>query len=101
VQFTRPVLDVRIATPRARIVHIDLEGTPFTFQPGQAVWLGTHGEDLRKPYSIASSPEDVAREGRLEVLVGLDASSDSGSHLPLQAGMLVDIDGPVGGVPVS
>jgi CDP-4-dehydro-6-deoxyglucose reductase, E3 len=97
VQFTRPVLDVTVATPRARIIHIGLEGLPFTFQPGQAVWLGAHGQELRKPYSIASSPEDVAREGQLEVLVGLDATGDSGPQLPLQAGTLVDVDGPVGG----
>jgi CDP-4-dehydro-6-deoxyglucose reductase, E3 len=96
VQFTRPVLDVSIATPRARIIHIDLQGMPFTFLPGQAVWVGAQGEELRKPYSIASSPEDVAREGRLELLVGLDADGESGSHLPLKAGTMVDIDGPVG-----
>ena len=94
--LTRPVLDISIATPRARIIHLDLQGTPYPFRPGQAVWLGTHGQDLRKPYSIASSPEDVARDGRLEVLVGVDATGDSGTHLPLAVGGLVDVDGPVG-----
>ncbi|HUR33639.1 MAG TPA: FAD-binding oxidoreductase [Vicinamibacterales bacterium] len=96
MQLTRPVADISVATPRARIVHIDLQGTPFPFAPGQAVWLGAPGQDLRKPYSIASSPEDVARDGQLELLVGLDAAGDSGPHLPLEVGSPVEIDGPVG-----
>ncbi|MFN7915787.1 MAG: FAD-binding oxidoreductase [Vicinamibacterales bacterium] len=94
--LTRPVLDIRVATPRARIIHIDLQGTAFPFLPGQAIWLGAHGQDLRKPYSIASSPEDAERDGRLELLVGVDAEGEPGPHLPLRAGTLVDIDGPVG-----
>lgn len=94
--LTRPVLDISVATPRARVVHIDLQGTPFPFRPGQAVWLGAHGQAVRKPYSIASSPEDVAREGRLELLVGVDAHGDPGTHLPMTAGSLVDIEGPAG-----
>ncbi|MEQ1727337.1 MAG: FAD-binding oxidoreductase, partial [Vicinamibacterales bacterium] len=94
--LTRPVLDIGVATPRARIIHVDLQGTPFPFLPGQAVWLGASGQNLRKPYSIASSPEDVARTGRLELLVGVDADGEPGPHLPLKAGALVDIDGPVG-----
>ncbi len=94
--LTRPIADVHAATPRARIVHVDLQGEPFPFLPGQALWIGAHGQDLRKPYSIASSPEDVARDGRLELLVGVDASGEAGSHFPLKVGALLDLDGPVG-----
>ena len=96
MQLTGPILDISIATPRARIVHVDLQGTAFPFQPGQAVWIGAHGQDQRKPYSIASSPEDVTREGRLELLVGLDETGDAGDHFPLVVGTQLDIDGPVG-----
>jgi ferredoxin-NADP reductase len=96
VQLTRPVLDISVATPRARVIHVDLQGAAFPFLPGQAVWLGAHGQDQRKPYSIASSPEDVARDGCIELLVGVDASGEPGPHLPLQVGALVDIEGPVG-----
>jgi ferredoxin-NADP reductase len=96
VQLTRPIRNIRIATPRARIVRIDLQGTPFPFAPGQAIWIGTHGQDVRKPYSIASAPEDVAGEGQLELLVGVDADGGAGPHLPLAPGTLVDIDGPAG-----
>jgi ferredoxin-NADP reductase len=96
VQLTRPVLDVSAATPRASIIHVDLQGSPFPFLPGQAIWLGAHEQPQRKPYSIASSPEDVARDGRLELLVGLDVNGEAGPHLPLEVGALVDIDGPIG-----
>lgn len=94
--LTRPVLDISVATPRARVIHVDLQGTPFPFLPGQAIWLGAHGQHQRKPYSIASSPEDVARDGRIELLVGVDARGEPGPHLPLTVGALVDIEGPVG-----
>jgi ferredoxin-NADP reductase len=97
VLLTRPIIDVHAATPRARIVHVDLQGTEFPFLAGQAIWLGVHGQPLRKPYSIASSPEDVVRDGRLELLVGVDASGEAGEHLPLHAGTLLDIEGPAGG----
>jgi ferredoxin-NADP reductase len=96
VQLTRPIRDMRVATPRARIVRVDLQGTAFPFRPGQAIWAGTHGQDQRKPYSIASSPEDVEREGVLELLVGLDTDGQAGPHLQLEPGTPVDIDGPVG-----
>lgn len=94
--LTRPILDISVATPRARIIHVDLQGSAFPFQPGQAVWVGAHGRELRKPYSIASSPEDVEREGRLELLIGLDESGEPGPHLPLAVGTLLDLEGPVG-----
>jgi ferredoxin-NADP reductase len=96
VQLTRPVRDVHVATPRARIVRIDLQGASFAFSPGQAIWLGAHGQDARKPYSIASAPEDVTHDGCLELLVGVDALGEAGPHLPLTPGALIDIDGPVG-----
>ncbi len=96
MQLTRPIRDVRIATPRARIITVDLQGAPFSFHPGQAIWVGTHGQDQRKPYSIASSPEDVERDGWLELLVGLDIDGRPGPHLELEPGALVDIDGPAG-----
>lgn len=68
----------------------------FTFEPGQAIWVGAHGQIVRKPYSISSSPEDVARDGELELLVGVDVSGEAGPHLPLAAGTLLDMDGPLG-----
>lgn len=94
--LTRPILDIEFATPRARIVHVDMRDTSFRFAPGQAIWVGAHGQDQRKPYSIASAPEDLDRDGRIQLLVGVDGNGSPGPHLPLQQGMQVDVEGPMG-----
>ncbi len=91
-----PIRDVVAATPRARIVRLDLGGEPFLYQPGQAVLVGSHGQDRRRPYSIASAPEDAQREDCLELLIGVDPEGAAGPHLTLEARTLVDIDGPLG-----
>lgn len=95
--LTRPIAAVESATPRARIVHLDMRGVAFPFEPGQAIWIGAHGQPQRKPYSIASAPEDLSSEGRLQLLVGVDATGVAGAHLPLEAGVELDIEGPGGG----
>jgi ferredoxin-NADP reductase len=96
VVLTLPIRNVLPATPRARIVHIGLDGERFPFAPGQALFIGRHGHEPRKPYSIASAPEDAERDGWLELLVGVDADGRPGPHLTLEPRTLVDIDGPVG-----
>ena len=93
---TLPIRDVVAATPRARIVRLDLGGEPFPYQPGQAVMVGSHGQERRRPYSIASAPEDARREDCLELLVGVDAEGRAGPHLTLEPQALIDIDGPLG-----
>lgn len=94
--LTLPIREILVATPRARVVRLDLGGRDFQYAPGQAVFVGMHGAPKRKPYSIASAPEDVRREGWIELLVGLDATGKSGPELALDRGALVDIEGPVG-----
>src|SRR5262245_56174141 len=94
--LTLPINDVLPATPRARVVRIDLGGASFPYAPGQAVFIAKHGPDRRRPYSTASAPEDVERDGWLELLVGVDADGRPGPHLELDAGTLVDIEGPIG-----
>jgi ferredoxin-NADP reductase len=94
--LTLPIREVVTATPRARIIRIDLRGEPFPFQPGQALLLASHGHERRRPYSIASAPEDVEREDCLELLVGVDALGSAGPHLTLEPRALVDIEGPFG-----
>ncbi len=64
--------------------------------PGQAVSIATHGQDKRRPYSIAAAPEDARRDGWLELLVGVNADGTPGSHLTLEPGTLVDVEGPLG-----
>jgi ferredoxin-NADP reductase len=96
VLLTLPICDVLPATPRSRVVRLDLDGQPFEYAAGQAVRIGRHGTDEGRPYSIAAAPEDTRRDRRLELLVGVDAEGSAGSHLSLAMGTLVDVDGPLG-----
>ena len=93
---TLRIREVLPATPRARLVRIDLDGQLFPYMPGQAILVGNHRGEKRKPYSIASAPEDVERDGCLELLIGVDEQGAAGAHLALQPGEAVDIDGPMG-----
>ena len=94
--FTAPLLDVQRATPRSRVLTIPVDRL-FSFDAGQAILLGAHGSPERKPYSVASSPEQSRQAGTIEVLVSVDASGDPGVHLPQpRAGTLVDVEGPIG-----
>jgi ferredoxin-NADP reductase len=96
VVLTLPIREVLPATPRARIMRLDLDGHAFDFAAGQAVLVATHGVDARRPYSIAVAPEDARRDRCLELLVGVDADGLAGPHLTLEPGELVDIEGPLG-----
>jgi NAD(P)H-flavin reductase len=96
MMLTLPINDVLPATPRARVVRIDLEGAQFPYAAGQALLIASHGHERRKPYSITTAPEDVERDGWLELLVGVDAEGRPGPHLTLETGAMVDVEGPVG-----
>jgi ferredoxin-NADP reductase len=94
--LTATIDAVSAATPRALHVRVRLDA-PFAFAPGQAALVGAHGSGDRRPYSIAVGPEEAARTGTLEVLIGLGADGVPGPHLPqVQAGLRVDIEGPLG-----
>jgi ferredoxin-NADP reductase len=84
------------ATPRARIVLIRVAPHAFAYLPGQAVFAGTPGGGKRRPYSVASSPEETEGHGYIELLVGVDAAGSPGGHLTLEPGAMVEIDGPIG-----
>lgn len=94
--LTLRIRDVAPATPRARLVRIDLDGYLFDYAAGQAVLVGNHGGELRRPYSIASAPEDARRDRAIELLVGVRDSGEPGDHLTLQPGAEVDVEGPLG-----
>ena len=94
---TVPLAEVVAATPRSRILSLDLQDTSFVFVAGQAVIVGEHGQEARRPYSIASSPERAHETLRLELLIGLDAEGEIGPHLSsLLPRTLIDVEGPVG-----
>lgn len=84
-------------TPRSRLLTLDLRDQSFEFRPGQAVLIGTRGVQPRRPYSIASSPEQAAETGRMELLIALEADGTLGSHLlDLTPGIAIDLEGPLG-----
>ena len=93
--LTLAIREVRPATPRARIVRLGPGGAAFDYAAGQAVLVGAAGGPKR-PYSLATSPEEARREGCLELLVGVDANGTPGPHLTLERGHVVDVDGPLG-----
>ena len=59
--------------------------------------VGAHGQDERRPYSIACSPERASEIDAIELLIALESGGDLGSNLSGAArGRLVDIEGPMG-----
>jgi ferredoxin-NADP reductase len=95
--LTLRIVGIRSATPGTRIVRVALEGHPFDFRAGQAVLLGSAGQELQLPYSVASAPEEAARTGMLEFLMKVDASGDPGPHLGgLKRGQRIEMVGPFG-----
>jgi ferredoxin-NADP reductase len=95
--LTLTVRQVVKATPTSRILRLDLAGIPFRFRAGQAAMFGLHGRSDRRPYSIASAPEEARERQLLEFLVKVDPNGDAGSHLAgMRKGMRVDLEGPLG-----
>lgn len=95
--ITVPVRQITRATPRIRILNLDLRAVEFSFTAGQAVMLGLGGSPLRKPYSIASAPWEVAKSGIMQVLVQVEDSGGLDPHLELASpGTMLDLEGPFG-----
>jgi ferredoxin-NADP reductase len=95
--LTLPIRDTEPATPRAHIIRLDLQGQPFTYRAGQAVYLQPAGADKRRPYSIASAPEETAKNDQLEFLVQTDLSGAAGLTPDLiKPGTLATLEGPLG-----
>ena len=95
--ITVPVRQITRATPRSRILNLDLRATEFSFAAGQAVMLGLSGSPLRKPYSIASAPWEVAKSGIMQVLVQVEDSGGLDPHLELASpGTPLALEGPFG-----
>src|SRR5262249_54593253 len=94
--LTLPIREIVDATPRARIVRLDLDGHAFEYAAGQAVIVGGHGGDERRPYSIAASPGDAKSDGVLELLVGGDSEGRAGTHITLARRAARAGEGPVG-----
>jgi ferredoxin-NADP reductase len=95
--ITLTVADVRVETPRNRILRLALDGRNFAYRAGQHVLLGDHGQPDRRPYSIAGAPVHASRHGSLEFLIQVVEDESPGPHLRrLQRGAAVDVEGPAG-----
>ena len=82
---------------RARLLTLDLGGVPFRFDAGQSALVGREDRKLRKPYSMASAPEEATLAGVLEFIVGTDANGRVGRHLEgIHSGSAVAVEGPIG-----
>ena len=90
---TLALTHVEIASARQRLLTIDLGGTEFEYLPGQAVHIGPHGQQERRVYSIACSPERAQETGTLQFLIALDGREDLAWAT---SGARVDIDDPIG-----
>lgn len=85
------------ATPRTRLLTLDLGEEPFTFSAGQAVHAGLAEGTLSRPYSIACSPTWSRTAGALELLVQIDDHSAPDPHLEqVRRDTRVRIEGPFG-----
>jgi len=85
-------------TPRAILVRLDAADRRLAFSAGQAVMVGLADRPGRKPYSIASSPEDLRRSGALEFLIEVGPDGQSRPNLGgVGPGSRVAGQGPVGG----
>jgi NAD(P)H-flavin reductase len=91
------VSSVRRATPGSRIVRVALEGATFSYVSGQVAAIGPPDGSDRTPYSLASAPEETARDGYLEFLTKVDAGGRWGAHFPsLKRGAVLAVKGPLG-----
>jgi ferredoxin-NADP reductase len=95
--LTLQIRDSVQATPRAHIIRLDLQGQSFPYLAGQAAYLQPQGTEKRRPYSIASAPEETAQHGLIEFLVqtGPDGSSGLAADR-VRPGTPVAIEGPLG-----
>ena len=70
---------------------------PFTFRAGQLAELGPVDAGQLSPYSIASAPEEAARDHALEFLIRVDAHQRWGDGFePLRRGQRLRLRGPFG-----
>lgn len=75
----------------------DLADGAFSFAAGQAVMAGLADGTVKRPYSIACSPQQAAREHALELLVQIDDHAAPDPHLERAVpGTVLRIEGPFG-----
>jgi len=94
VLITAPLARVDRASPRSRLLSIDMTSHQFEYVAGQAVLMGPHGAATRRPFSIACSPERAAETNTIELLIAMEGGSEDLGWAV--SGALVDMEGPIG-----
>jgi len=91
------VTSVRRATKNTRIVRLGTDPDLFRYRAGQAAEIGPVSAGTLVPFSMASAPEDTARDGQVEFLVKLDAQGRWGDHFAApRRGQRLRLRGPLG-----
>jgi ferredoxin-NADP reductase len=92
------VLEVAPETPRAVSLRLDASGSRLAFTAGQAAMVGLADRRERKPYSFATAPEELKRNGLVGFLVEVGPDGEARPNLDgVAPGSVVAVDGPVGG----
>jgi len=91
------VRDIVRETPRALLLRLDAAGRRLVFSAGQAALVGLADRAERKPYSIASTPDELRRSGSIEFLIEAGPDGQAPSNLGgAGRGSVVAVEGPVG-----
>jgi ferredoxin-NADP reductase len=95
--FTARTREAVAATPRTRIIVVDVDPESFVFHAGQAVFAGLADGSVKRPYSIACSPGQARRDRAIELLVQIDDHNQPDPHLErATAGTWLRVEGPFG-----
>ena len=80
------------------LLRLDAAGGRLAFSAGQAVMVGMADRADRKPYSIASPPEELGRIGAIAILIEAGPDGQAPPNLEgVGPGSRVAVEGPVGG----
>lgn len=80
------------------MLRLDATGSRLAFAAGQAAMVGLADRRDRKPYSIATAPEEIGRSGALGFLVEVGPDGQARPNLEgVAPGRVVAVEGPVGG----
>lgn len=97
LDFACSVSRIETLTPTIKGIWLKLD-KPIDFQAGQYVQVHLPGIEGGRPFSIANSPDEIARTGELEINVRIIAGGAGTSymHEQLKVGDALTISGPYG-----
>ena len=81
--FHTTVSRIESLTPTIKAIWLKLD-KPIDFQAGQYVQIALPGIEGDRPFSIANSPEEIARTGELEINVRIIAGGSKRKFFPLR-----------------